>query len=464
MGLFEKYGLKLDLGPKLGGGGPARVQAVVTDNTEVATSDIISVLGGIYSGAKIKILMVMTPYGDEEVWGHEQVQDAQGRRGPDLGRRQPRRRPTLQCADDGRRHGLQVRRVPMGRHIRRRRGAPGGIGYRPHAADQPVASRCGDWPKPRASPSKSTSSCCTPRSTPRRSRGLSWWRRRAGSRTHQDVATRYVEMMLDANRQWQNNASSWVDAAAKIYQGSGLDDQQLHAAWQLFHDGGYFSVNGGINFAATQKIMDLFFKLRSESPNNTLVEAGRHLRHRPAQGGARQDGRRQGHARSAGRSGLVRRQGRSREIEWPGEPADRPHASAGSRPHSCASLNSSTSARAIKARRGEDSAGARRFQPQGRRRALRLAWSGRAVAARPRCCGWRPDSLLRTAAKFGSTAVQLTRPSPKMSMVFQAIGLMPWKTRRGQRGAGHCSCRPIAASSRDDRDRAWSAPRWPWSG
>ncbi len=89
-------------------------------------------------------------------------------------------------------------------------------------------------------------------------------------KTHQDEATRYVELMLDANRQWENNADSWVDAAKKIYPEAGLNDQQLHAAWQLFRDGGYFSVNGGINYAATQKVMDLFFKLRSESPNQYL--------------------------------------------------------------------------------------------------------------------------------------------------------------------------------------------------
>ncbi len=38
----------------------------------------------------------------------------------------------------------------------------------------------------------------------------------------------------------------------------------------MFRDGGYFSVNGGVNFAATQKVMDLFFKLRHESPNEYL--------------------------------------------------------------------------------------------------------------------------------------------------------------------------------------------------
>jgi hypothetical protein len=29
-------------------------------------------------------------------------------------------------------------------------------------------------------------------------------------------------------------------------------------------------VNGGVNYAATQKIMDLFFKLRNEGPNQYL--------------------------------------------------------------------------------------------------------------------------------------------------------------------------------------------------
>ena len=81
MGLFAKHGLVLELGPNLGGGGPARVQAIVTDNTELATSDVISVMGGIYSGATIKILMVMTPYGDEEIWGWNKYKTLKGAKG-----------------------------------------------------------------------------------------------------------------------------------------------------------------------------------------------------------------------------------------------------------------------------------------------------------------------------------------------------------------------------------------------
>ncbi|MFZ3310869.1 MAG: ABC transporter substrate-binding protein [Xanthobacteraceae bacterium] len=269
MGLFEKHDLKLNLGPALGGGGPARVQAVVTNNTEVATSDIISVLGGIYSGAKIKILMVMTPYGDEETWAtnkYKTLKDAVGQ--------------TWGVASLG---GAQRFNAQM---------TAEGMGFKPEAF-QWVAVSGADAARLEALDTGRTQLTNlshlgavtaeakgftkqvhavvlhSSRHTPPIPRLVvvaeaSWLK------DHQDVATRYVEMMLDANRQWQNNANAWVDAAGKIYKGSGLDDQQFHKAWELFQSGGYFSVNGGINFAATQKIMDLFFKLRSESPNESL--------------------------------------------------------------------------------------------------------------------------------------------------------------------------------------------------
>ena len=270
MGLFAKHGLVLEPGPKLGGGGPARVQAVVTDNTEVATSDIISVIGGIYSGAKIKILMVMTPYGDEEVWGQDKYKTLKDAVGQSWG---------VASLGGAQRFNAQMTAEGMGFKADAFQwiaisGADGralaGARHRPHPAHQPLASR-------RRARRGQGLHQAGPRSRPAHvevhSAGAAAGRRgaeRTGSRTHQDAATRYVEMMLDANRQWQDNADSWIGAAQKIYKEAGLNEQQLHAAWQQFRDGGYFSVNGGINFAATQKIMDLFFKLRNESPNEYL--------------------------------------------------------------------------------------------------------------------------------------------------------------------------------------------------
>lgn len=269
MGLFAKYGLKLDLGPALGGGGPARVQAVVTNNTDVATSDIISVLGGIYSGAKIKIFMVMTPYGDEEVWGldkYKTLKDAEGQTWgvASLGGAQRFNaqmtavgmgfKPdsfqwvAISGADSARLEALDTGRTQLASlsHLGAALAQAKGFTKQVHA----VVLHSSDHTPP----------------VPR----LVLVAQESWLKDHKDEATRYVETMLDANRQWQNNADSWVDAAEKIFKEGGLTKQQLRASWQLFRDGGYFSINGGVNFAATEKIMDLFFQLRGEGGNQYL--------------------------------------------------------------------------------------------------------------------------------------------------------------------------------------------------
>lgn len=269
MGLFAKHGLILQLGPKLSGGGPARVQAVVTGSTEVATSDLIAVLGGIYSGAKIKVLMVMTPYGDEEVWGQNKYKTLKAAEGQ-----------TWAVASLG---GAQRFNAQM---------TIEGMGFAPDAFRW-FAIPGGDGPHVQALATGRTQLASlshlgaelaiakgfaskmhvivahTAKYTPPVPR-LVVVAKADWIKSHKTAATRYVETMLDAGRQWQNNANSWIAPARKIFKNSGLNGAQLHAAWQKFRDGGYFSVNGGVNFAATGKVMALFFKLRSESPNQYL--------------------------------------------------------------------------------------------------------------------------------------------------------------------------------------------------
>jgi ABC-type nitrate/sulfonate/bicarbonate transport system substrate-binding protein len=269
MGLFAKYGLIYEPGPKLGGGGPARVQAVVTGNTEVATSDVISVMGGIYSGAKIKILMVMTPYGDEEILGlnkYKTLKDAMGQSWgvaslagaqrfnaqmtvEGMGFKSDAFRWTaISGADAARLQALDTGRTQLASlsHLGAMLAEAKGYTKQVHV----LVTHTSKYTPP------------VPRLVVVAS--VDWLK------SHQAEATRYVEMMLDANRQWENNADSWVAAAGNIFKEAGLNDKQLHDAWKEFHDGGYFSVNGGINFAATQKVMDLLFKLRNESGNQYL--------------------------------------------------------------------------------------------------------------------------------------------------------------------------------------------------
>jgi ABC-type nitrate/sulfonate/bicarbonate transport system substrate-binding protein len=269
MGLFAKHGLVLQMGPKLGGGGPVRVQAIVTKTTDVAVSDIISVLGGIYSGANIKILMVMTPYGDEEVWGqtkYKTLKDALGQTWAvaSLGGAQ---RFNAQMTAEGMGFKSDVFQfVPI----------PGADGPRLQAIDTgrtqlASLSHLGAALATAKGYTKQVHVILphTAKYTPPVPR-IVIVARADWIKNHEQAATRYVEMMLDAGRQWQDHAGAWVDPAEKIFTNSGLNGQQLKAAWKLFRDGGYFSVNGGVNYAATQKIMNLFFKLRNEAPNQYL--------------------------------------------------------------------------------------------------------------------------------------------------------------------------------------------------
>jgi ABC-type nitrate/sulfonate/bicarbonate transport system substrate-binding protein len=273
MGLPQKHGLDLKLGPDLAGGGPERVQAVVTNNTDLAVSDIIAGMGAIHSGAKIKILMVMTPYGDEEVWGqnkYKDIKDAQG---------QPWGVASLAGAQ---RFNAQM--------------AVQGLGLAPDAFRW-TAIGGGDGPELQALESgrvqlgslshlgavqaeakgltKSIHEVLphTAKYTPPVPRlvvvGRSDW-----LKDHQATATAYVEMVLDMMRQWESDPKSWVKPAEAIFTNSGMNAEQLKKGWQAFRDGGYFSVNGGVNLAATQKIMDLFFNLRGDKPNQNLSKPG----------------------------------------------------------------------------------------------------------------------------------------------------------------------------------------------
>lgn len=269
MGLFAKHDLTLKLGPNLAGGGPERIQAVATGNTDVATSDIIAAMGAIYSGAKIKILMVMTPYGDEEIWGrakYKSMKDALGQ--------------TWAVASLG---GAQRFNGQM---------AVQGMGLDPDAFRW-VAIGGGDGPNLQALDTGRTQLASlshigallaevkgytkevhvlvphTAKFTPPIPR-LVVVAKEDWIKDHQTAAVDYVETMLDAMRQWQQSPDAWVKPGQEIFKNSGLNDKQMAEAWKGFRDGGYFSVNGGVNYAGTAKVMALFFKLRKESANQYL--------------------------------------------------------------------------------------------------------------------------------------------------------------------------------------------------
>jgi ABC-type nitrate/sulfonate/bicarbonate transport system substrate-binding protein len=57
LGLFQKYGLDIEI-KRSGGGGPAKVQALVAGEADVAVSDIIAGFSGVYEGAGVRTIFV----------------------------------------------------------------------------------------------------------------------------------------------------------------------------------------------------------------------------------------------------------------------------------------------------------------------------------------------------------------------------------------------------------------------
>jgi ABC-type nitrate/sulfonate/bicarbonate transport system substrate-binding protein len=271
MGLFAKHGLEWIPGPKLGGGGPARVQAVATGATEVAVSDIVSVMGAIYSGADLKVLMVMTPYGDEQIWGRKEyktLKDAKGKAWAvaSLGGAQrfnaqmavhglglatdAFRWTAISGADGTRLEAMVTGRTQLASlsHLGAELAKAKGYTDRVHVLVHHTAKYTPPIPR------------------------LVVVAKASWIKSHQEAAARYVEMMLDGGRTSENDSKAWVTAAEKIFKNSGMNAKQLHSAWQELHDGGSFTINGGVNYAATKKLLDMFFKLRTESPNEHLAK------------------------------------------------------------------------------------------------------------------------------------------------------------------------------------------------
>lgn len=272
MGLFAKHGLVYAGGPGLDGGGPARVQEVATGLAEVATSDIISAFGAIHAGADLRVLMVMTPHGDAEVWGRSRIntlQDAVGQTwavaslagaqrfnaqlvAAGLGLKPDGFRFVPIAGGDGERlAALANGRAALATisHLGAVLAAVKGYAKQMHALVPHTDKYTAQLPQ-RVVVAKE-----------------SW------IKGHQDEATRYVETMLDAGRQWHDNAASWIEPQARAYADAGINRQQLATTWQLLRDGGSFTLNGGVSYAATQRLLELFFKLHNESPNQYLSKA-----------------------------------------------------------------------------------------------------------------------------------------------------------------------------------------------
>ena len=252
MGLFKKHGIDWVEGPKLGGGGPSRVQAVATGATDVAVSDIVSAMGGIYSGADLKVLMVMTPYGDGEIWGqnkYKTLQDAKGQPWgvaslagaqrfnaqmtvEGMGMKPDAFRYTAIAGSDGNRlEALVTGRTQLAclTHLGAQLAISKGYTNKVHVVVKHTAKYTPPIPR------------------------LVVIAKESWIKSHPDAATRYVEAMLEEGRTSENDAKTWVTVGHKVFHKSGMTEKQLQEAWQDLHDGGWFTINGGVNLAGSKR-------------------------------------------------------------------------------------------------------------------------------------------------------------------------------------------------------------------
>ena len=261
------------------------MQAVVTGNSEVATSDIISVMGGIYSGANIKILMVMTPYGDEEVWGQDKyktLKDAEGQSWgvASLGGAQRFNAQmtvegmgfksdafqwiAITGTDAARLEALDTGRTQLTNlsHLGAALAEAKGFTKQVHILVEHSSKYTP--PVPRLVVVAQTD----------------WLK------THQDEATRYVELMLDANRQWQEQRQFVDRRGQENLSGSGTERPGAEGGMAAVPRRRLFLGQRRHQLRRDAKGHGSVLQAAQREPEPISVEAGRSLRHRPAQGGA----------------------------------------------------------------------------------------------------------------------------------------------------------------------------------
>jgi len=86
-----------------------------------------------------------------------------------------------------------------------------------------------------------------------------------------DAAERIVEALLDMERTFANDQKSYATVAHKIF--PSLSEEQGAQVWKLLTDSGNWAVNGGVNLEGTQVALDTFLKAQNQAPNKNLSKS-----------------------------------------------------------------------------------------------------------------------------------------------------------------------------------------------
>lgn len=267
-GYFDKHGLTATI-KSAGGGGPHRIQNLEAGEASIATSDIIAAMSATYQGSDVKTIMVPSARYGAAIVTHKKYSDVRQLKGklwgvPSLGG-SARFMTILMLKHFGladkeiqwKTAGGTAQALPLvyTGQIDALTITPTGalLMKGPEAKDVHVLL-------------ENTAQFTPPFPNFVFVAKKSWLDK------NPQAADRFVAAMVEMMRAFAADKSRYAQAVAKLNPGL-YSPEEIDRLWKSLHEGGYWAVNGGINLAGVKAVLDLFFEVRGDRPNDKLSRA-----------------------------------------------------------------------------------------------------------------------------------------------------------------------------------------------
>ncbi|MFI5265891.1 MAG: ABC transporter substrate-binding protein [Chloroflexota bacterium] len=266
LGLFQKHGVNVEI-QHAGGGGPQKVQILVSGSTDIAMTDIISMYSGFYQTSDMTAIFAPVARFGLPVAAQDNITDVKQLVGkqvsvPSLAGA-ARFLMTMAFENQGVKDqdvkwlaipdtseslsAILAGRVPAGYIstaaiplIEQNPQYKGKV----HVLIDSTARYTPPWPN------------------------FEFITKKAWLQQNQDAAERIDEALLDMERTFAKDQNAYATVANKIF--PQLSVQQAGDVWKLETDTGNWADNGGINFQGAQTALDAYLKAQNQKPNNNL--------------------------------------------------------------------------------------------------------------------------------------------------------------------------------------------------
>lgn len=264
LGLFKKNGLDLEV-KRAGGGGPAKVQALVAGEADIAVSDIIAAFSGVYEGTDVRVIFVPSARYGWAVTAKKQYTAIEQLKGQRVGV------PSLGGSSrfggilTFKAFGLSDKDIKWA--------AVGGTSQMLAAqfAGQVEAAILSPTAIPLVKgPDAANTHILLPNTAVHTPPFPNFViiARNEWVQKNPDAAQRYVKSFVDMSRLVSQDKSAFVKVTTKFLPQMASDE--AGSLWQSVTDAGLWAVNGGINYKSTQELLDTYLEIRGDKPNDKL--------------------------------------------------------------------------------------------------------------------------------------------------------------------------------------------------